>query len=126
MSVADHETDAKREVEALENPDHPHQDHHNADQAADNPHRHVECLSHRCLSSSRRRPVNASSEDLSPRPGARRLDNLICFQKVLRPRGPTRGKLPRHKRAALSARDGFSVSCGGLVEKYVRTITVLA
>jgi len=47
VSVADHETDAKCEIEALEYLNHPHQDHGKPDQATDNPHRRVKCPSTR-------------------------------------------------------------------------------
>jgi hypothetical protein len=47
MKVADHAPNAKSQVEALEDPDGPHSDHRNADQAADNPHHNIEWSSHR-------------------------------------------------------------------------------
>src|ERR1039458_849810 len=46
MKVADHEADTEGQVEALEDPDGPHADHRNADQAADNPHYYIECSPH--------------------------------------------------------------------------------
>lgn len=46
MIVADHEADAKCQVKALEDPDCTHQDHRDADQAADNSHSNIECLPH--------------------------------------------------------------------------------
>jgi hypothetical protein len=46
MKIADHEADAKGKVEALEDPDGPHQDHGNTDQAADNAHHDIECGPH--------------------------------------------------------------------------------
>ena len=68
---------------------------------------------------------HASRKDLPPclRASARRLDILIASRKL-----SARGNQPLAsflvmKRIALSARACFSVSCGGLDEKYVRTTT---
>src|ERR1019366_1979357 len=46
VKVADHEADSAGQVQALEDPDGPHADHRNADQAADNPHYYIECAPH--------------------------------------------------------------------------------
>jgi hypothetical protein len=51
--VADHEADTKGEIEALEDPDDPHQNHHDADQGADDPHHDIECGPHRGLPGNR-------------------------------------------------------------------------
>jgi hypothetical protein len=42
MKVPDHETDAERQIEALENPNGAHANHRNADEAAGKPHHNIE------------------------------------------------------------------------------------
>ena len=46
MKVSNHEANAKGQVEALQHPDPSHQDHRNADQAADDAHGDIEGFPH--------------------------------------------------------------------------------